>query len=380
MFKGLFWSSFVALGVLAYTRNDKGWSAEMDQPAANQALPSYKVAARDFLPEDNFETWRQTLGSLFDIDLNGIGKTETFRADIATYFMGPILLGTGDSTAQNYERTNRTIARSGVDPLLVQLYTRGGFSGTADGREMTVKQNDIGVLDMARCLKTHSPRSANITLVVPRALLAPLVKDVDALHGTVLDGRSPHGGIIGDYLRSLHARIDGLTLADANALAGSTVALMAACLGPSAENREAAKPAVDSALMFDIRRFIDANLASYDLTPEKLARRFAISRASLYRLFEPLGGVAKYVRKRRLYHSLLDITSPAKSGRHIGEIAYGLGFASESGFSRAFRAAYGVTPQEARETPASVWSGIGVKANDCADEPAFVHWLRDISR
>jgi AraC-like DNA-binding protein len=284
----------------------------------------------------------------------------------------------GDCTAQHYARTARTVAKSGVDPFLIQLYTRGGFSGTADGQEMIVKTGDVGVLDMARHLDTLSPSSSNITLVVPRALLAPFVKDVDALHGAVLRSDTPHGGLLADYMRSLHARIDGMTFAEANALTGSTVALIAACVAPSVESRKESRAAVASVLLFEIRRHIEANLISEEFTAEGISRRFAISRASLYRLFEPFGGVAKYVRKRRLYHSFLEITSPAGAQKRIGAIAYEFGFSSESDFSRAFRAAYGMAPREARDAPGVAWKQVQKNSSDAKNEPAFVRWLREI--
>lgn len=346
----------------------------------DQTLPTIKVWARELAPEDNFEGWRQTLGGLFDIDLNGLGGVESFRADLGSYFMGPIVLGTGDSTAQHYERNSRTIARSGIDPFLIQLYTRGGFAGTADGKEIAVHAGDVCVLDMARELNTFSPRSANITLVVPPALLGPLVKDADALHGTVLSGSSPLGGILAEHMLAVHDRIERLSLTDAISLADGTVSLIAACVGPHAECKENAATALDSAHLFQIRRYIEMNIGSAKLTADALCGQFALSRAALYRLFEPFGGVTKYIRKRRLYHSLLEITSPAKAHKLISEIAYGLGFINESDFSRAFRAAYGVTPREARAAPASAWGNAGGNGAEKSDGSVLSQWIREISR
>jgi AraC-like DNA-binding protein len=349
------------------------------QSVSEQSLPTIKVSARELAPDDNFAGWRQTLGGLFDIDLNGLGGVGSFRADLASYFMGPIVLGTGDSTAQHYERNSRTIARSGIDPFLIQLYTRGGFAGTSDGKEMTVQAGDVCVFDMARELKTFSPRSANVTLVVPPALLAPLVKDADALHGTVLSGSSPLGGVLADHMRAVHARVERLSLAEAVSLADGTVSLIAACVGPHAERKENAGTALDSALLFQIRRYIESNIGSAKLTADVLCGRFALSRASLYRLFEPFDGVAKYIRKRRLYHSLLRITSSANAHKLISEIAYGLGFTNESDFSRAFRAAHGLTPREARETPARAWRHSGDQGTSDPDGSVLSQWIREIS-
>jgi len=49
--------------------------------------------------------------------------------------------------------------------------------------------------------------------------------------------------------------------------------------------------AIPLASFVTIRRFIDRNLKSPELSPEMIARNFGLSRASLYRLFEPGGGI-----------------------------------------------------------------------------------------
>jgi AraC-like DNA-binding protein len=82
---------------------------------------------------------------------------------------------------------------------------------------------------------------------------------------------------------------------------------------------------------------------------DKLARTFGLSRASLYRLFEPVGGVASYIRTRRLARARQELTTPGLEDRRIGPIAYRAGFQSIPAFNRAFRAAYGQTPRGTRK-------------------------------
>ena len=98
-----------------------------------------------------------------------------------------------------------------------------------------------------------------------------------------------------------------------------------------------------------ITRFIEANLASRELGIEKITRTFALSRASLYRLFEPVGGVACYIRTRRLARARKELTAPGLQDHRIGPIAYRAGFQSIPAFNRAFRAAYGEPPRRARQ-------------------------------
>ena len=48
------------------------------------------------------------------------------------------------------------------------------------------------------------------------------------------------------------------------------------------------------------QRYIDKHLDSPRLSADAIARCFGWSRATLYRLFEPDGGLMKYIQRRRL--------------------------------------------------------------------------------
>ena len=110
---------------------------------------------------------------------------------------------------------------------------------------------------------------------------------------------------------------------------------------------EARPPPLES--FVTVCRFVEANLGARDLGVDKLATTFGLSRASLYRLFEPVGGVASYIRTRRLARARQELTAPGLEDRRIGPIAYRAGFQSIPAFNRAFRAAYGQTPRSARK-------------------------------
>ena len=97
-----------------------------------------------------------------------------------------------------------------------------------------------------------------------------------------------------------------------------------------------------------IQRHITAHLESSALHTEALCAEFRISRSQLYRLFEPLGGVAHYIQEQRLTRACAELCNPAHDHRRIYEIAFALGFSSEAHFSRAFRRHVGTWPAEFR--------------------------------
>jgi AraC-like DNA-binding protein len=102
-------------------------------------------------------------------------------------------------------------------------------------------------------------------------------------------------------------------------------------------------------LLGRIRRFIDSNLEDRALCPDLVARRHFISRSYLDKLFETEPeGVARYIRERRLERCREELADPRLTEQSILDIATRWGFVSAAHFSRVFRAAYGMTPREAR--------------------------------
>ena len=76
--------------------------------------------------------------------------------------------------------------------------------------------------------------------------------------------------------------------------------LIAAAFGKEARLTGNARAAARTAMFATARRYIEANLGQADLTPESVLAASQLSRPTLYRLFEPEGGLAAYIRNRRL--------------------------------------------------------------------------------
>ena len=97
-----------------------------------------------------------------------------------------------------------------------------------------------------------------------------------------------------------------------------------------------------------IKLYISDHHDQQNLGVAELVAEFGLSRATIYRMFEPLGGVAKYILGLRLQRALIELGSPSNDHLRINDIAQSLGFANGPSFARAFRAHYAINPSAIR--------------------------------
>ena len=101
-------------------------------------------------------------------------------------------------------------------------------------------------------------------------------------------------------------------------------------------------------LMGRIRQYIDRHLGECELDEKAIRDHFSVSRATLYRRFQRLGGVASYIRERRLQLAHQHLRrNPSCS---LTWLLYEVGFASERQFQRCFHTRFGMTAADWRRS------------------------------
>ncbi|MGJ4994753.1 helix-turn-helix domain-containing protein [Bradyrhizobium sp. HKCCYLS3077] len=317
--------------------------------AVSSLLPSYGFSAAQMDTATNIAAWREAVSTFFDVDELAFGEAEPFRADVVSYALGSILLGSARASSQRFRRSAETIARSGVDHVIVQLYVRGGYTGVAGQRAIKVDAGDLCVLDLAQTLETRATRFENLTMVVPRPMFDARLLRVEDLHGLVL----PHDGAMAPLLaRHFGALLEcapRMSFDECHAVVDGTIALISACLRGELERRDVDRSVTADASLLRIRQYIESQLASPELSADAIALHFGLSRASLYRLFAPIGGIADYIRSRRLHRAFFDLAGTGSRQVRISEVARRWQLGTDAHFTRLFKTAYGITPSAARE-------------------------------
>ncbi|GGF74496.1 AraC family transcriptional regulator [Azorhizobium oxalatiphilum] len=324
-------------------------------------IPSRRFRTLETDKVDQFGLYHDHMRPIYDVSSDG-GSMTGFAADMTAYHMGGMLVGASGFSDHTIGRSKRKIARTDMDHFLVQLHQTGGLTADADGNPMRVGAGDVSLIDLGRPLEGHASASQTIDVIMPRAFLPELARMRQTPHGTVLSGEGVMGGILGDFLSSMARRLDVATARDAGLLTRAAADLITTCFQLEPVGARATE-GLNLAASERARRYIDANLSKAELVPERVAREVRMSRSSLYRLFEPEGGIATYIRTRRLAAALHMLTHPAHAGMRIGEIAFRCGFSSEAHFSRVFRSEFEMTPsavkRRARQEPALITAPLG---------------------
>ena len=290
-------------------------------------------------------------------DVIPLTAEDDFDFSSVTIMTSKALLVDSTTSALEYDRTPVHITRGGLDHYHVALCLQGQIWFALGRREMTLRPGDIGLIDMAQPSRTvftanGDDRCRLRALILSRAVLAPRLAHPDSAAGAFLPAGHPHARLLADQFAALWEP----SAPEGDALAVTIEAMaeiMAGVAGRAADAEDNVERAERHLTLAMIKRHIAAHLET-SLAAHDLCQRFQISRASLYRLFEADGGLARYVQEQRLNRALSLLISPLGRGKRLIDLAVQLQFSSDSTFVRAFRRQFGRTPGEIREM-AEAW-------------------------
>lgn len=342
----------------------------------NLNAPSRDRVSYDF--STGLRNYFGAIGSVFDAHVEN--KSEYAHAAVKSANLGCAIMSYAEMENDffHYVRNSKKIGQTGLDLVLVQLITKGEELRVADNIETNASEGDICFIDLTRDFTSRVTNAANLTFAIPRTLLALDDAEIDGLHGMVLGRNMPSTKILASHLKTLWQEAQFLSLGEAHAMSKGTIDLLGALIAPNIEDN-CKSGAIANAQIIRIRKFIEANLHNPALDPDTLCKYFAISRAGLYRIFAPLGGVADFIRLRRLKRAFELISNSWQSQKSISAIAFECGFSDINTFARAFKNRFSMTPSDVRDLARQNSENLDFVYTNYNKDDSLNAWLRHMS-
>lgn len=317
-------------------------SALLPEPARPGFVDCFTASFNDTGPQ-GIEAYARVLRPSFDFEIPAAAQQLPFWAEAELCFLPDIVVSRAKSSASRLSRTALTIAERGTDQILVFCYTSGSFEMTAGGRTRRVEPGELAFVDLTQEVIIEAPAVANFGLAIARPPLQSRVPLLPQLHGFVRPDDA-----LSRLLRSTIETILGhagtLTLVDARGVAEAVLQLVSACLEPLA--RPIAQTSSNTSSLLAIKAYVEEHLLDPGLGQQALLDAFGITRSTLYRLFEPLGGVTGYIARRRLHHAFRRLSDTRAPNQPVSKLSAELGFSHPSAFTRAFKEAFGLSPSQ----------------------------------
>ncbi|GAA4506126.1 hypothetical protein GCM10023191_062840 [Actinoallomurus oryzae] len=247
-------------------------------------------------------------------------------------------------------RDQTLIRRFDADEYRLAFALDGPTVLAHNDRQIELSPGDLTLMDVSRPYDAwHEVGTVGLLLFSFSRQQMPLPQVyANTLVGAKLSGCSGIGALLWSFATQAARDVDTYDQADAAHLSDVLLDLVGGTLAHElGAVRELPAESQQQVLCRQIREFIRQRLGDVDLTPTVIAEAHHISTRTLHRLFEPSGcTVAEWIRFQRLDRCRHDLSRLTDQPVHT--IATRWGFSSHAQFSRAFRAAYDLSPLEYR--------------------------------
>ncbi|MBD8890217.1 helix-turn-helix domain-containing protein [Roseibium litorale] len=303
-----------------------------------------KFSTRNFSQHEQFDAWCGFNLGMADLETVG-PRSEGFDASAELFQLGRVVMCNYDFPPLVINYNDEAIRRSRLDHWCLGVVTDGRIAVNSDQRGFQVGAGDLAMYSYAMPFAGKLEAASYSSLFFSRDDYWDIADELD--RASQLSVRGPMAQIIADFVLTVKKRADTLTVIDGAAVNEALGSLVRAMVRQTPDTLAAAQAPI-TAVNFDrARRFIAQNLKSPDLSPDMICARLGLSRRNLYYLFEAHGGVATYIKNRRLAACWNVLIKPGER-KLISSVAYEYGYTNMSAFSRQFRDRYGCNPSEAR--------------------------------
>lgn len=301
-------------------------------------------------PEESTAAWVETTALASVTTRFRFPEPDSFGARISAMQLGAVQLSSMSYSPLISYRSGRLIRQSDPEVYQLAVITSGQQGIEQAGHRSLLEPGDIVFYDSSRPFEAlagvDGKRCSSLLLQFPRRLMPLPDKAVAPLCGENLKGAAGVGHVLRQTLSALTDPDIELTDADRARLGTTVMDLAAAVVARHVEQTSALPPeARTSALFHRMLDFISRNLHDPALKPATIAEAHNVSPRTLHRIFHSHGAaVSDTIRRERVARCRRDLADPALRSTPVSAIGARWGYPRASDFTRAFRAATGMTP------------------------------------
>lgn len=244
----------------------------------------------------------------------------------------------------------RTPGDAGDGRYKVNLQLEGRCVVEQADRRSVLEPGDLALYDTSAPYRLEFPEESRLlVLMFDHGVLDLPPAAAARLRARRLGPEAAVHAMVASFLASMADHMDALTGMNAQRLGNSALDLLTTSFNLELDDQVAASAHEKDRLRAAVHDYAEAHLSEPDLGPAAIASAHYISVRRLHQLFQEEGTtVSTWIRARRLERCRRALEDPGSAGMPVTRIAARWGFPDGAHFSRVFKAAYGLTPSEAR--------------------------------
>lgn len=327
-------------------------------------------------PYEGYEHWREGLGPLISADVVDIRRP--FFSYATLYMVDEVVFGMSNFCPAKFGHSSATEKWDQPSQIYIQLAITGGYEVKHGGREFDVYPGDITIYDQSKKLYCERKGETNcsINLVLSRKSALKYFGSDKNLAAKRIIGKSIQGKTLGQQLHWLYVNMADMTVSESSHQLDLALKMLASAFNAPSTNESIIDipSETENSHLIRITRWIQQNLNNPLLSAELICKNCFVSRATLFRILSPYGGVTSYIHELRLQKCLDEIVKLHRSST-ITEISEKWGYSNYPHFSRLFKKRYTISPGEIQELYSSPADVNNFKCGASANSDLFQQWL-----
>jgi AraC-like DNA-binding protein len=334
-------------------------------------VPSAHFDSAQFPPAEGLTAWRRMTASLYQTWPRG--EPEGFRARADGYRVGELVFNQAQFTPARFLHGPELLIGEGKDFLSLQMQLAGEERLIMAHGHVRLLPGHIYLRDWAYAFDSEASAMRLNAIMIPRHRLRAGANMQAHMPVLTWSMAAPDGRMLAVLWQELLAELGQVSLARARGLCDAFLAFLDALLGYGpTEPIPATLGAIQQFLMTRLQGNVGV---------EALCRHFHVSRSTVYRLFEPVGGVRQFINGARLERCYGELRGADPRRVKVADIAAAWGFTDASAFSRRFRLRFGVAPSEVLGTALDQTEDVAARADRTGARlnRDYTNWLRQAS-